>query len=500
MQSNLDSNRSAQNTSSQGQHVAYQRRGRTIIKVACALAVCSLIAFFIVRRSRQLDGREAAAQVLVHEVGRGDFVSIVTEAGDIESASNVEVLCEVKSQGGAGTTILEVVDEGTIVKEGDFLLQLDDSALQLSLTQQEIQVATDRAMVIQAQSELDKFEQMLNEYKDGLYVMEKETYESTLLQAESHLKSVQDSLAFTQKMFRKGYVSPTELEAQELAVEMAKKAEQSARTALMVHNDFTRQRMINEYQAEIKKQEALLTAAEYTLKLSQQTRDDFIEQINFCRVVAPADGQVVYRNDYRRRPPVIIEEGAQIRQGQVIFWLPDPKQMQVDLRVNDSKIGLVSVGDQAEIELDSDPDLRIRGELIEIAPFGRRDWDRGPIRYGALVRVIDPPATLRSGQRCKVHVYIEQRDDVVQTPIQSVLGREENHYCLVKQKEGEWKVRQVDVGPKNDSFVIVERGLDTGEQVALNPELLWDDVARELPSVAEENHEPTESEVAAIGG
>jgi multidrug efflux pump subunit AcrA (membrane-fusion protein) len=479
------------------------RRGRTLIKVAVALAICLLIGFLFVASSGRFSGagveRDAIA-VLVHNVERGDFVSIVTEAGDIESASNIEVRCDVKSEGGAGTTILEVVDEGTIVKEGDFLLQFDDSAIQLSLTQQEIQVATDQALVIQAKSELDKFSQMLNEYKDGLFVMERETFESLLLQAESHLKSVQDSLDFRRRMFRKGYVSPIEVEAQVLAEKMAQKAVQAARTSLMVHNDFTRQRMISEYEAEIEKQKALLTAAEYTLQLSEHRRDQLTEQINYCRVVAPAEGQVVYRNDYRRRPPVVIEEGAQIRQGQVIFRLPDPQQMQVDLRINDSKINLVSVGDQCEIELDSDPDLKIRGELIEIAPFGRRDWDRGPIRYTALVRVVNPPTALRSGMRTKVHIFIERRDDVVQAPIQSVVGRDEDHFCLVKDKAGKWGVRQVDVGPSNDSYVIVVGGLDVGEQVALNPDLIWDDVAGESFRADESTDSSESPAVSAIGG
>ena len=500
MQSDYDSSRCAQNASRPASPAAGPRAGRVLAIALCALFICSLVALFIVRRTQQSDQREATVQVLVHNVKRADFVSIVTEAGDVESASNVEVLCEVKSEGGAGTTILEVVDEGTVVKAGDFLLQFDDSALQLALTQQEIQVATDKALVIQAQSEVDKFNHMLNEYRDGLYVMDKETYESALLQAESQLSSVQDSLAHTQRMFKKGYVTKIQLDAEEKAVEMAKKTAQAARTTLMVHNDFTRQRMVSEYKSEIEKHKALLTAADYTLRLSEQRRDELTEQIGFCRVVAPADGQVVYRNDYRRRPAVIIEEGAQIRQGQVIFRLPDPTQMQVDININDSKISLVSVGDRADIELDSEPDLQIRGEVVEIAPFGRRDWDRGPIRYDALVRVHDFHPSLRTGQRAKVHIYIEQHENVVQTPVQSVIGRNENHYCLVKADEGKWDVRQVHVGPDNDGYVVVEKGLDVGEQVALNPDLIWEDVAGQFANDDDNSKTPSKDTLTTIGG
>ena len=463
-----------------------RRTGRTIVSVVIAIVVCAALALFGMKRFAGSSNSDTVSQVLLHTVESGTFISLVTEAGDVESASNVEVLCEVKSEGGGGSTILEVVDDGAIVEQGDFLLQFDDASLQLALTQQEIQVATDSALVIQAKSELDKYKQMLSEYRDGLFVMEKETHESALLQAESHLESMQDSLAHTKRMFKKGYVSNVQLLADEKAVAMAAKAVQAAGTTLKVHEEFTLPRMVSEYEAEIEKQKALLKAAEYTLKLSEQRRDEIQEQIGKCRVTAPAKGQVVYRNDYRRRPPFVIEEGVQARQGQVLFRLPDPTQMQVDININDSKIGLVSLGDIADIELDVAPDLSVRGEVIEIAPFGRRDWGRGPIRYDALVRVLDPPAAMRPGQRAKVHIYVEQLTDAIQIPVQSVVARNEEHYCLVLEGNERWSLRTLDIGPDNDGYVVINGGLDVGERIALNPDLIWEDVAGDILKTTEE--------------
>ncbi len=485
-------------------HVKFVEDSRSIRsgKVALfALGACVVIAslgLLAMGRFSRTSKTDTLSRVLLHTVESGPFVSLVTEAGDVESASNVEVLCEVKSETGPGSTILELVDDGVVVEEGDFLLQFDDTALQLALTQQEIQVATDTALVIQAQSELDKFQQMLSEYRDGLFVMEKETHESSLLQAESHFESVQDAHRHTRRMFQKGYVSRVQLGADEKAVAMAQKAVEAARTTLKVHAEFTRPRMVSEYEAEIEKQKALLRAAEYTLKLSEQRRDDIREQIDRCRVVAPAAGQVVYRNDYRRRPPFVIEEGVQVRQGQVIFRLPDPTQMQVDINVNDSKIGLVELGDAADIELDVAPDLKVRGEVVEIAPFGRRDWGRGPIRYDALIRVIDPPAAMRPGQRAKVHIYVEEREDAIQAPVQSVVSRDEEHYCLVLEEGESWSVRELVVGPDNDGYVVIEEGLLAGEQIALNPDLIWEDVAGDELALPAESSESTDSGERAV--
>lgn len=456
--------------------VASARPGQAAVKVVGGLVVCSAVGLFAFLPTADDPGTEDG-NLLVHTVERGDFVSAIVETGDIESASNDEVRCEVRSTGGAWTTIVEIVDEGTLVKKGDFLLQFDDSDLTQQLTQQEIVVATDEAGLIQAKAELQKAIQALNEYQKGTYHVELETLEGELFQATSHYKSAEDSLAHAQRMFKKGYVSKIQLEAEELAVSMAQKAEEVARIKVRVLKDITFQKMVSEFEAEVEKQRAMKKAAEQTLKLSQQRRDELAEQVAKCRCVAPRDGQVVYANDYGRE--IVIEEGINVREGQVVIRLPDPKQMQVDTRINDSKINRVQVGAAAEITLDVDPDLVIRGELAEVEPFPYpRRWHGGPIQYGAVVKILDPPATLRPGQRARVRIFAEQMDDVLQTPVQSVVTREDSHFCLVRDGS-QWQARRVSLGPNNDSFVVVESGLSDGDVVALNPDEIWDQVTGE---------------------
>ena len=445
------------------------------------LAVCAGIGFFLVNSSDDSEETTAdadPAQVLVHTVERGEFISLVTESGDVESASNVEVRCEVKSVGGGPTTILEIVEEGMLVKEGDELVRFDDAALTLNLMQQEIVVATDQAARIQAESDVEQARQALIEYEQGTYVAEKKRLEGVKFQAELTLKDAENSLDHTRRMVKKGYRTQLQLNADQKALELARNAVDLANINLDVLKDFTYEKMIKGFKAEIDKQEAYLTAAKYTEQLTLQRRDELAQQVSNCRVLAPADGQVIYANDYKRRDVVVIEEGAQLREGQVIIRLPDPRNMQVDVRINDSKIDQLEIGDPAEIVLDVDPELEIRGELAEIAPFPYpRSWPGAPIEYGAVVRILDPPAKLRPGMRAKIHIYVERADDVLQVPIQSVVGRGEGHYCLIKDIRQQWDVRQLTVGSNNDSFVVVENGLTVGDQIALNPDLIWDDVA-----------------------
>ncbi len=372
--------------STQNQRMARGRGRGVLVKFVIALVVCSMVGFLFVwlpNNSDETGFKDDPTALLVHTVQRGDFEAFVTESGDIESSSNVEIRCEVKSPGGAaGTTILEIVDEGTAVEKGDFLVQFDDSALQQSLTEQEIHVATDQASVIEAHSELDKATHTLDEYKDGLFHVDKETFESELFQAESQLKSAEGIFTHSQRMLRKGFVTRMQLEADRLAVEMARRAAQAAETKLRVLMQFTRQKMVREFEADIQKQKAYLTAAQQTLKLSQQRRDDLLDQIKKCHVIALAPGQVVYANDFEKKNNIVIEEGAQIREGQVMIRLPNPQEMQVRARINDSKIKQVKVDNPVTIELDVNPDLPVRAVVSKINPFPYpRQWYGGPIEY-----------------------------------------------------------------------------------------------------------------------
>lgn len=94
--------------------------------------------------------------LITQTVNRGPFDHIVLEQGEIESSSNTEVLCEVKSRGGGGVAILWVIDEGARVKKGDKLVELDSSELELRLKEQRIQVITEEARVTTAECSLNR--------------------------------------------------------------------------------------------------------------------------------------------------------------------------------------------------------------------------------------------------------------------------------------------------------------------------------------------------------
>ena len=226
---------------------------------------------------------------------------------------------------------------------------------------------------------------------------------------------------------------------------------------------------MGEFTAEIEKQKANVEAAKFTQKLSNQKLLEISEQIDHCTIRAPAAGQVVYANERQRGEPVVIEEGSQIRFNQMVARLPDIKQMQVDVKINESHINRVSPGMRAEITLDADPEKLLFGEVEHVAPYPfPMRWHGAPLEYGVEVAIKDPPPTIRPGLRAKVKIFFEAKDSVLQIPLAAVIAHEKSHYCLVRDGD-DWEPTPIIIGPNNNNQVVVIEGITEGDQVALTP-------------------------------
>ncbi|MEM9409858.1 MAG: HlyD family efflux transporter periplasmic adaptor subunit [Planctomycetota bacterium] len=454
-----------------------QRRAiiKTILLVGlflCASAIASVMLFQNVSPSAA-----SMDSMLTFEVFQGEFVASVNEAGDIESSVNTEIRCEVKSKGSPGTAILEIIEEGTMVQEGDFIGQLDDSVLNDELTLQRIAVAEDKAALIQAESDWDTAKRVLQEYENGLYEQEVARLRAEVATAEEAVRRAAEFRRHSETLSRKGYRTKTQLEADQFAEEKAELDLDLARQNLTVYQDFTRERIVAEFKAEINKQEANVEATRYTVELSLNREKELEQEVANCRIVAPRDGMVVYANETDRRgdSSFVIEEGALIRDGQPIVRLPDPNQMQVRTKVNDSKINRVAVGDRCLVRVDTDPERPVQGRVRRISSFPLpRRWYQAPIEYEVFVEITEKSDLIRPGLRGKVEIFTEQIDKCLQAPMSSLVKRDERYFVFVKQ-DREIEAREVEVGVNNDKFIVITGGLRSGESVLVDADTFEQD-------------------------
>jgi multidrug efflux pump subunit AcrA (membrane-fusion protein) len=450
------------------------------------------------------NGSQSSAETmpLTTAVELGPFVDEVIESGEVESSSNVEIRCEVQSRSSAGTTILEIVPEGTYVEEGDFLVKLDDAALQTELLQQEIVCNTSHSLLIDAQADLEAAQLELEEYGSGTFKQEKEQLESAEFVAQENMRRAEEYLGYSEQLAERGYVSEVQLEADRFAVEKAIKELAVARTRLDVLTNFTKRKMLNRLEAAIKTAETRLKSRQSTYDLDKARLDKIKDQIAKCEIRATASGQVVYANSNSLRiasGTVLIAEGLQVRERQVIIRLPDPKNMQVVAKIHESRVDRVKQGMKATIRVDAFPDLELTGTVRKVGEYPIPQMNRyleHIKEYATDVEIHDPPEGLRAGMNAEVAIQVERLEEALQVPPQAVIQRDGRYFCKVSNGE-ELEDREVRIGSANETFVVVEHGLRVGEQVVLNPHDYEEESESDSNDLANQERKPTTSKATS---
>lgn len=395
---------------------------------------------------------------MMYDVGRADFVHDVTEKGSVESASNVDVRCEVQTMRTAGTMILEIVPEGTYVEKGDFLVRLDSSALEADRIKLQMACAQSLAAVTEAQNTLETAKANRDEYLDGQYKLSEQKLESQRLVAKQGDSRAKENLVYSERLAAKGYITKLQLDAERFAVKKAENELNSAELELKVLQDYTKPKQIKQLESAIKTAEAQLEARQHSHEIDAENLRRIEEQIQKCVMTAPEAGEVVYANvtDNRGGSETIIEEGVLVREHQVIVRLPDPKRMQVKAKINEARISLVRRGMRSAIRLDAFPDLELTGEVDAVGDYpAPASWFRGDVKeYETLIRIDTPPPGLKPGLTAQVRIRVEDLDQVLQAPVQAIVESRGRHYCVVRNGET-WEPREVQLGPSNDKTVVI---------------------------------------------
>ncbi|WP_435021571.1 efflux RND transporter periplasmic adaptor subunit [Tundrisphaera sp. TA3] len=459
--------------------------------VAAAVAGAGAVAVIGVPGiKRPLSGLFASTrrEVITVPVKPGKLSVIVKEKGSIESANNKDVVVEVEG----GTTIISIKPEGTKVKEGDIVCELDSAALRDSLNTQKISTSQAEASYEQSKLTREVAEVAVVEYIEGLYKQEISTNAGEKSLAESDLERAIDRHKWSSRMLEKGYVSISSNIADKLSVDKAKFELEKAQTAYEVLTKYTKEKTIKELRSEVEKARAdeLSKASVWALEKTKEAK--LIKQINACILKAPADGIVVYANDPNRfggQNQLQIEEGASVRERQKIFSLPDISKMRVNTKVHESMVDRIKPGLRALIRVDAAANQVLRGRVSSVAPMADpNSMFSSDIKVYTTQIAIESDASalnLRPGMTAQVEILVTELDDVLSVPVMSILEYKGKDYVFIRKGE-EYKRVEVTPGVSNDQHVEIKKGLISGDQVALTPlALLSEDERREAFSVAE---------------
>ncbi|HUT29714.1 MAG TPA: hypothetical protein VMX13_07980 [Sedimentisphaerales bacterium] len=442
-------------------------------------------------------------------VRRGPLRISVTESGTIKAREQIIVKSEVEGR----TSIMTLIPEGTRVKKGDLLVELDGSQLLDNRIDQEITVQNGEAAFIgarenlavitnQARSDVDVAELTLEFAKQDLAKYLEGEYPNLLTEArvqitlsEEELKRAEEKAKWSRTLFDEKYISQTELQADELAASKAKLNLDLAKNNLTLLEKFTYKRNLAQLNSDVKQAEmafertkrkatADVAQAEADLKAKQSEfsrQQDKLkkieEQIAKTTIYAPADGLVIYATSAQsgghRSSREPLDVGQDVLERQELIYLPTASLANAEVAVHESSLKKVQLGLPAIITVDALPGKTFVGSVARIAPLpdAQSVWMNPNLKvYNTEIYLDGNDVSLRTGMSCKAEIIVQQYENELYIPVQAVL-RIAGETTVYVVNGNNTEPRKIEIGMDNNRMVRVISGLEEGELVMLTPPL-----------------------------
>ena len=439
-----------------------------------------------------------------YEVTRSDFLVTVVSGSTLEAVNETVIRNEVD-----GTSrVIKLAPEGSYVKKGDLLVELDSAEAEERLNEQSISYEKAKAAFIQAeknleiqksviQSEVDaaqlavEFAQIdLEKFISGEQLFQKLEAENAITTVQSDLLLAEDELEWSEKLYEKGFETKNALDQSRNKVLDFELKLQSNQTNLWMLQafDFPKLRRTYESALEEAKKEldrviaqgegkmaqyvADLITESNTLVLNEKKLQRDTEQLAKSKIYAPQDGLVVYAMSRSRYSSAsMIEEGAQVSRRQELIKLPDISQMKVEIKVHESHVNKVQEGQRAFVILDSYPDERFKAEVSKVALLAdsqSRYGNPNLKEYKTEVLITDELPDVKPNVSARAEIIITNIPNAITVPIQAVTTVKGQQVVYLKEGGGVTPT-PVEVGLFNTKFIEVLSGIEEGDEVLLSP-------------------------------
>ena len=420
------------------------------------LIVVVLIVFLFVKGTSKTE----AAEILT-DVQRGTFRVEIETTGELEAKNSVKILgpSTLRDFRIWNVTIQNIVDEGTVVKKGDWVATLDRSEFQGRYNEKQIELEKAQSKYVQVQ--LDTTLQM-RQSRDELINLKYSVEESRI------------------KLEQSKFEPPATIKQAEIDVDKSKRAYEQA---------------LENYK--IKKRQNVEKMREVGAEL-RKVQNEFTRMTGIAEsfnVLAPEPGMVIYTKNWDGTP---IKAGSQINMWEpTVATLPDLTKMLSKTYVNEVDVRKVKAGQQVEIGLDAYPDKQLAGKVIRVANVGEQRPNSDAKVFLVDIEIDGTDPTLRPSMTTSNKVIAKVLDSVTFVPLEGLHSLDDS-IIYVYKKDGIKTVKQeVSVGETNSNEAVILIGLNLGDRIFLSvPPEMEDAEVQLLPQLNGKRRKEEETEKA----
>ena len=356
----------------------------------------------------------ANADIIISEVKRGEFKEYVRTNGRVMPIEVVHVSPEE-----GGIVLEKVVEEGSMVKKGDVIVRLSNSALDLQILNAEAELAEKQNLLRNTQVAMQQ--DLLNNMTE-------------LAQLDMDVKRKQRTYEQNERLYGKNLIS------RETYLQSKEDFELAQKKRTLVGDRLQQDSIYRSVQME--QMEDNLANMRKNVVLVHQRRDKL-------DVRSAIDGELGLLD---------VSLGQSIGAGFKIGQINDLSDFKIQAEIPEHYIDRVVVGQKATFVND---EKKYSIVVRKVYPEVRDGRFRTDFKFEG-----ERPKQMRSGQTYYVNLELGEADESVYIPKGAFFQTTGGNWIFVLDKSGKIAYRRnIKVGRQNPNFYEVEEGLEAGERV-----------------------------------
>jgi RND family efflux transporter MFP subunit len=363
-------------------------------------------------------------------VERGDVKITVTTTGELQAKESEKVLgpTGMRKANIWQTNITDMVAEGTVVDSGDYIATLDRTEVADKLKN--------------LYSEMDKAQSQ--------YIAQKLDTSLTLRTARNELVNLKYAMEEKKLIYDQSkYEAPAVQRQAQIDMEKAGRAYTQA---------------VENYALKVEQAEAKTN--EVFANFSQiKNNYEFTEKLlGEFRIMAPKSGMVIYFRDWEGNK---VQVGSRVSTwNPVVATLPNLDKMISVTYVNEVDISKVKEGQRVNIGIDAFQGKNFQGEITSVANVGEQMQNTDAKVFEVVIELNESDSILRPAMTTSNEILVGQYTDVLYLPIEAVYSFGKMKAVYLDQV-GSPAIQEVHVGPSNENYIIIEAGLEAGDEVLI---------------------------------
>ncbi|MCX6352168.1 MAG: efflux RND transporter periplasmic adaptor subunit [Bacteroidetes bacterium] len=364
-------------------------------------------------------------------VKQGEFQIAVTTTGELQALNSEDIKgpAGLRQAGVWNVKITDLIAEGTVVKEGDYVATLDRSEISNKLKDLNTELSKIESQY--TQTRLDTTLE-LRKLRDELLNLKFGVEEKELILKQSK------------------YEPPATIRQAEIEVEKAK------RTWAQEQKNY----ILKTQQTQAKMQEIAATLSQQKSKYDQMSKllDEFV-------INAPKSGMLIYKKNWNGQK---LKVGSSIGAWDpTVATLPDLSVMVTQTYVNEVDISKVKMGQAVVIGVDAFPDKKYHGKVTSVANIGEQLPNNDAKVFEVMIQLEEQDTLLRPAMTTSSTIIIQTVKNAVHIPLDALHGSDTLNYVF-KDDGGSIIKQEVVVGGAGSDDAWIQVGLKKNEIVYLN--------------------------------